>query len=205
MCEATYFCLQSLCSFFKNVFLEFFFSFLFDVDHLLQCCFCFNVLVFWPPDRWDPSSPPQTKPTFLALEGEILTTRSAGESQTCAFSDPLFVSFDQRENWDLVKTCHTLHDLVMAEQSKDTGQGPLAQDVFHIDFTTHFIANEGPMSPGGHGELRNVSHDGESKHQPAGLRISADWGKPGQSLLTPEPWPYTWFTAQALNLLALLT
>ena len=167
------------------------------MDHLLQYCFCFNVLVFWPPDRWDPSSLPLTEPTSLALEGKVLTTRLPGKPKPVLlvthFLSPL------RENWDLVKTCHTLHDLVMVEQSEDTGQGPLVQGVFHVDFTTHFITNEDLMSPGGRGELRNVSHNGVSKHQPARLRISRDWGKRGQSLLTPEPWPCTWFTDLALN------
>ena len=198
MRDDTYFFLQSLCYFFKNFFCNFsFFLFFFDVDHLLQYCFCFNVLVFWPPDRWDPSSPPLTEPTSLALEGKVLTTRLLGKPEPVLlvthFLSPL------RENWDLVKICHTLHDLVMAEQSKDTGQGPLVQGVFHVDFTTHFIANEDLMSPSGHGELRNVSHNGVSEHQLARLRISRDWGKPGQSLLTPEPWPCSWFTDQALN------
>lgn len=62
----------------------------------------------------------------------------------------------------------------MAEQSEDTGQGPLVQGVFHVDFTTHFIANEDLMSPSGRGELRNVSCDGVSEHQRARLGISGD-------------------------------
>lgn len=88
--------------------------------------------------------------------------------KSCALNDSLFVRIDQRENRDLVKTCPVSRDLVMAEQSKDGGPGPLVQGVFHIEFTTvpGFIANEDLMSVNGHGELRNVSHDGR-KWEPA--------------------------------------
>jgi len=52
--------------------------FLMSLSNLLQCCFCFFVLVFWPQGMFDLSSPSGFKPILPALVCEVLATGPPG-------------------------------------------------------------------------------------------------------------------------------